>query len=99
MFIDEKNLVTLEYIFYQKDGNYSLIKKKPHNTNLLGTQKLDHEHLNIFNDEPMCFEDTNDDYIHERQNNRCNKKCFINNVNGDTKIEPLICAWKINNSG
>lgn len=76
MFVDERRLVSLEYIFYQKDGEYRKIKHQKEDDfatdHKLGTddyakdcQSFQTNPLSAFKDPPVNFFCSDKDYLEE----------------------------------
>jgi hypothetical protein len=73
MFIDEKNVVALEYIFYNRQGKYSKIKKvkegQPINDQIgfedYQKNKNKVNPKSVFNNPPIKFQDSKVDYINQ----------------------------------
>ena len=69
MFVDEKKLVALEYIFYQKKGSYSKIEvdKNAKQSHPLGTdeyeQQIGKSHTTAFKNTPLNYFDSKIDYL------------------------------------
>jgi len=76
MFVDQNTMIALEYIFYQKDGNYQKLYKntsKPTGIDNLGTDLYDkqaHPHNNAFACEPENFHLGKMDYLSEHSSKK-----------------------------
>ena len=78
MFVNDKTIVALEYIFYQKNGNYRKIKKDKEDCahiHHLGTDDyIDSVHeLSAFKDAPSNYHGSTKDYISEHERHSANK--------------------------
>jgi len=72
MFVGRSFIISLEYIFYQKDGFYSKIEKnKKDNVNLLGTENFEakntHDVIKCFSKKPTNFHDSKIQYLSQHQ--------------------------------
>jgi len=73
MLINEKRIVALEYIFYNKEGNYSKIKRVRKTDKVddqIGFEEYHHEGEKVnphsaFNNEPVKYHDSKVDYIEQ----------------------------------
>ena len=71
MFVDEKKLVALEYIFYQKKGTYSKIEndKDAKHSHPLGTDEYKNQigksYSTAFKNAPVNYCDSKTDYLKE----------------------------------
>lgn len=71
MFVDEKKLVALEYIFYQKKGSYSKIEvdKDAKHSHPLGTDEYKNQigksFSTAFKNAPLNYSDSKKDYLLE----------------------------------
>ena len=60
MFLDEHRLVTLEHIFYSKDGAYTKLVQNAEDLNIFGKLASSHE---SYNKVPVYYEDQDADYF------------------------------------
>ena len=90
MFLDKNRLVSLEYIYYTKQGNYSSLRARESNIPHIFGEIKDEENQGIYKKKPECYDDDLEDYLE-------NKMVMIDE--NDTKVEILLSIWSINSRG
>lgn len=99
MFINEHRLASLEYIFFNDDGDYSMLTHCK--SNELGTRKIENaENQRLhFQEQPECFQDSKKNYLNPENHLGEDGEKFIETKKKTSKVIALICQWQINKGG
>jgi len=107
IYTDDRHLIALEYIFYQKDGNYFSLKpeskagsRDEKTAKPLGTENYDfkqkNNHIKAFRNVPVNYEiNKNISYLKEKQ-----KILIETDYEGDNVVvEALLCLYRVTPTG
>ena len=104
IFVDDKHLISLEYIFYQKDGIYHALKPESaassKNIKPLGTESYDWKqksnHIKAFRQMPVNYEYNKTlSYLQEKKDT-----LIETDYEGDNVVaEALLCIYRVTPTG